>query len=285
MQRNDPCHCLSGKKYKKCCLSIDQACTIYEQDPYDIAFVAQIIPEVEDECERILEKLELDNDIIAAQEAISPLYHEYPNNYYVHFVRAICSFKEKKFTQAITQFEKVIQLNPCLPEAFYNLGQLYRREVKIPEFVACYKRILKIEPKNSALYLSAQHGLDELEQIIKETNGISLDQYIYGHKFFDKAFNHLHEKQYETAIALFEKVLSINPKHTQSFGNMGLAYSYLGKNKLAVECLDKALSIDPTYAPALINRETISMLQEGEKHTPEMETIHYYKSGMERILT
>ena len=62
---------------------------------------------------------------------------------------------------------------------------------------------------------------------------------------------------------------------------MALAYSALGEQKIALECLDKALLIDPIYATAQQNRKIIAQLEEGEKSFFQTEEISYYKEKLE----
>lgn len=50
----------------------------------------------------------------------------------------------------------------------------------------------------------------------------------------------------------------------QTYGNLGLAYAGLGNRQKALECLDKAIELDPEYEPALVNRLVVESLAEGE---------------------
>lgn len=72
------------------------------------------------------------------------------------------------------------------------------------------------------------------------------------------------------------RVLEQNPNHVQSYGNLGLAYAQLGKKALALECLDKALALDPGYEPARFNRLNVVQMQEGESLTARCEETEYY---------
>lgn len=81
---------------------------------------------------------------------------------------------------------------------------------------------------------------------------------------FDEAFECLKKEEHQKAISLFQQVLTLDPNHVQSYGNIALAHSTLGEQELALQYLDKALLLDPTYEPALENREHISRLKEGE---------------------
>lgn len=49
------------------------------------------------------------------------------------------------------------------------------------------------------------------------------------------------------AIECYKKALSIDPNYKSAYNSMGFALNGLNKNKEAIECYRKALSIDPNY--------------------------------------
>ncbi len=82
----------------------------------------------------------------------------------------------------------------------------------------------------------------------------------------------------DQAIIGFEKVLKFNPNHVQSHGNMGLCYSIPGEREKALKANNKALELDPDYAPAQINRTALLALKEGETFPGlEMNSVNYYR--------
>lgn len=91
----------------------------------------------------------------------------------------------------------------------------------------------------------------------------------------------IQRENYQEAISFFEQVLNLNPNHVQSYGNMALAHSALGEQKLALQYLDKALLLDPTYELAQQNRKNIMQLKEGEKSLFMMQKVSYYKEKFE----
>ncbi len=249
----------------------------FKQKAHNEYFNIEFIPEVSDECERILEHLDTGKDTASVKTDVERLYSQYPDNDEVNFLQGIYCIKENQFTDAISYFERSVQIFPYFSEAMYNLGGLYRKEVRIPESVDCFRRVLEIEEQNSDVSVCARRELDVLESIIKEHTGLTLNEYVESNLLFDRAFACLQDKKYEEAIPLFQKVLSVDPNHVQSYGNIALAHSALGKNKLALECLDKALLLDPGYGPALLNRRMIMQLSEGERNRAMMSRVEYYK--------
>jgi tetratricopeptide (TPR) repeat protein len=65
--------------------------------------------------------------------------------------------------------------------------------------------------------------------------------------------------------------------HVQSYGNMGLAYAGLGNRQKALECLNKAIELDPEYEPAMINRIAVERLRDGEAMADQVfNEVDYY---------
>jgi tetratricopeptide (TPR) repeat protein len=57
-------------------------------------------------------------------------------------------YNEKKLDQALAQFDKVVQENPQLPDAYYYRGLVYLNKNKIPEAKADFQKLLQIDPQS-----------------------------------------------------------------------------------------------------------------------------------------
>ncbi len=268
-ERNSPCPCGSGKKYKKCCL-------ISENERVQTS----VLSEVEEACDDALAKIEA-GDLLGADMDAWRLYRSYPDDPMVNFLKGVCCIQKKLYDAAISYFETAIQINPWFTEAYFNLAGLYRQEFKVPQSVACFKKIIEIEGDQDGLGKLAQKELDNLEKMIKTTSGQTLEEYLWGTALFDQAFECLRKQQSREAIALFQKVLELDPNHVQSYGNLALAHSALGEQKIALEYLDKALLLDPSYEPAQNNRKIIARLKEGVLNPCKMGEVFYYQEKLE----
>jgi len=71
------------------------------------------------------------------------------------------------------------------------------------------------------------------------------------------------------------RTIKITPKHVQSYGNLGICYSSLGRQEEALKAFDQAVALDPHYEPALINREIAASLKEGECLGAKVKTVEY----------
>ncbi len=108
-------------------------------------------------------------------------------------------------------------------------------------------------------------------------NRFSLDTYLNNSDTFNKAFAALQNREFISAISLFKRVLATDPKHVQSWGNLGLAYAGVGEKGKALECLDRALELDPEYEVAVVNRIAIEKLSEGECLEGKIDSVNYYR--------
>lgn len=279
VDRNAPCPCSSGKKYKKCCALKEFKESLPEQrspDSQNAPFITEINPKIEAECDRILEKLQATRKVSEAKAAARRLYLLHPNNHVVNFLQASCLIVEEKLDEAIPYLEKAVAVYPLFTEAYYNLANLYKQKGLLLESITCLKKVIKLNGKRGDIGKLAQEDLNSIENIIQENMKMPLDRYLQGAEFFQRAFRCLQEDKNEEAIVLFQQSLSIDPKHVQSYGNMALAYASLGKKQKALECLDKALSFDPEYEPAIINRRAIEQLNDNEELQGPVAEIFYY---------
>ncbi len=60
----------------------------------------------------------------------------------------------------------------------------------------------------------------------------------------------LNNKEYEMAIAQYNKAIAINPNLSEAYSNLGIAYKFIGDNKAAITHFEKALSYDSTLHDA-----------------------------------
>jgi len=276
--RNDPCPCGSGKKYKQCCLSREQAArpragALERDEP----FIAELRPDLDEAVDRVLRRLEqgagtrIESEITALFEK-NPDYHL--TNYAMGIYRAMVI---KDPAGAIRFFERAVKILPPFPEAHFNLGNAARQAFDIPKAVAAY-RAAERYAQDDGIAEMARKELQALEKILLKTTAFpTLDAYVANAQLFDRAFQFLTDRQFEQAVELFKRVLSENPTHVQSYGNLALAYAGLGRRSDAMACFDRALELDPRYQPALLNRRVMAQMREGEPFVPEaIQEVQFY---------
>lgn len=89
--------------------------------------------------------------------------------------------------------------------------------------------------------------------IIAESANYTRDQ--LGIALINRGQQHYENKDYDRAIADFQRAIPLNPKWVQlAYGNMGNCYYALGQDTRAIELYTRGIELDPDYASAYTAR-------------------------------
>jgi tetratricopeptide (TPR) repeat protein len=226
------------------------------------SFITEIMPDVDDRCDEALVLVDK-GDISRGQALLEDLRREHPNYHMVLYGIGVCHAMRGETDEAIACFERAVEIYPAFAHAQYNLGESYRAKHDLEKTVKSYEAAILADGSDGEIGALARKRLDEIKAIVEKC-GVSLSTYLRNRRTFDRGFVALQDGRSEAAIELFAQVLATENNHVQSYGNMGIAYARIGNRHKALECLNKALELDPEYEPALVNRLVIERLKEGE---------------------
>ena len=282
IDRNAPCSCGSGRKYKKCCAWKDAAARAAANPPGsgEEEFIAEIKTEVDVEVDRLLRRLE-HGDHQSVGAPLRSLHQRHPGYHMTNYAMGIyIGMVEDDPAGAIPFFEKAVHILPPFAEAHYNLGCSFMRTCRVGHAVAAFRKAMRYSTGEDGIAQLARDRITRLEQIVIEgPRFATLDAYIENEQLFDLAFENLNQRRYSEAVEMFGRALKQNPDHVQTHGNLALCLAGLGRKAAALASLDRALELDPTYEPARTNRKAIESMTEGEPFVPAMfvETEYYRK--------
>jgi tetratricopeptide (TPR) repeat protein len=274
--RNDPCPCGSGKKYKKCCLPREQAQRPRAPETEE-PFIAELRPDVDEAVDRALQRLER-GDGKQVEPEIAALLERHPDYHMTNYAMGVYQAVVAKQPAAAIRFlEKAVAIFPPFPEAYFNLGMAARQTLNVVQAVEAFRAAERYSEDDPVKEM-ARKELQWLEKtLLSNTSFRNLDAYLANARLFERAFQCLCHRQFDQAAELFQRVLSENSNHVQSYGNLALAYAGLGRRADALACLDRALELDPGYEPALQNRRVIAEMREGEPSIPDaIGQVEYY---------
>ena len=260
IDRKGPCPCGSGKKYKKCCAWKDATAraAVNPPAPAEPDFIAEIMPDVDAEVDRLLERLERGEDRSVRTRLMS-LYQKYPGYHMTNYVMGVyASVVEDDSITAIPYFEKVVRVLPVFAEAHYNLGCAFMKLCRIGPAVAAFRKAIQYSSGKGGIAKVAKDRITALERALsKDSAFTTLDAYIQNENLFSLAFENLTKQRYGEAAAMFDQALKHDPNHVQTHGNLALCLAGLGRKAAALASLDRALELDPTYEPARINEQAL----------------------------
>jgi tetratricopeptide (TPR) repeat protein len=236
-------------------------------------FITRLDPDLDDECDGALALIESGN-LAQGEARMQVLFKRRPDYHMVQYGMGVCCIKRENFGEAAEYFRRAVEIFPYFVEAHFNLGMVCSQLGDITGMIAALREVVRVGGDN-ALVAAARKRIDNFERHVREHNGISLDSFLENKETFDTALQKLGAGEYAAASELFNKVLSVVPAHLQSWGNLGLAYAGLGEKVRALECLNKALAIDPDYELAIVNKALVEELLEGERLEGNIESIDY----------
>ena len=130
--RNDRCPCGSGKKYKACCLTRDEAAE------RERLAAEQAGRDERAEARRL--ELRKERDAIAADFAASADLRDLDET-----VDAALRFvKEGKLEELETAARHILECYPDIPDGWEFLGHVHDKRGENRDAVACYRRVLEI---------------------------------------------------------------------------------------------------------------------------------------------
>lgn len=177
-----------------------------------------------------------------AEKHLSEVTRLQPENAGAHHWLGLCFQQLGQTDLAKRSYEKALSLNGKLYEAYFRLGTIAEEEDKPKEADAHYRKAIQINPryvksfvKLALLYLN--HDYPELALNVLTTAQSINDTDAEIHKFLGLAHQAL--KQYEQAIASFQKALKLKPGMYDAMYNLGMAYAAADNAKDAEVWLDR----------------------------------------------
>ena len=163
--------------------------------------------------------------------------------------RGIELLKEGKTNEAITEFQKAVQLDPNYVPARQNLGHAYDRQGRSEEAMAQYRKAAELDPKSSVVYnnlgvLYDKKGLydeaiGEFEKALQINPGDATALKNLETAKKNKAVIEERKK----AIAQAQQAVEANPKDPRAAYNLARLYAFHGQKEQAIEWVAKALKL------------------------------------------
>ena len=263
IDRNAPCPCGSGKKYKKCCLgkAAAQSTPSQSTQPVSQNFNAT---NVAPPSEQLLQAVALHQagKLDGAKAAYQSLLKENPDDCDALHYLGLIAFQQGDYADAARLIEQAIKLNGNIPAFHFNLGNAYKQLKQPDSAVDAYRKAAQLDPEflkayfNLGLALQAQGKLDEAAGHYRKALLIEPD--------FAEAYNNLGtalqtQGKPDEAIESYRKALALRPDFAEALNNLGNVLREDGRLDEAVEHYHQALVLRPDYADAHIGLAYLSL--------------------------
>ena len=157
-------------------------------------------------------------------------------------------------------FESGIKAHPADSSMLLAAGTYYFRSERQPRAVQLFKRNSELFPDNFnavAMYVQSLSYGDDWDTLAEESEK-AFSAFPQEAAFLNMRLMAFYNKNdYESVIKESERMVSLFPKDTtvalQAYSSIGDCHHLLGNEKLAFQAYEKALKINPAYAPVLNN--------------------------------
>ncbi|HSE42517.1 MAG TPA: tetratricopeptide repeat protein [Acidobacteriota bacterium] len=170
----------------------------------------------------------------------------------------------KDYAGAIAKYEAALTTNPALAEVHGDIARIYSEQGKYPEAIEAYKKFISAKPDNqeaklelAAIYLQ-QKNIDEAKALL---GGTSLDSITNPYTLYNLGVGFYNAGQTDEAIRYWEKAVSLDPKLTDAWLQLGFAYYAAGNIAKAKEALQKVIELEPGSDNAKSAQEFLASMQ------------------------
>jgi len=180
-----------------------------------------------------------------------------------HLAQAYCSQEKNK--EAEHHFKRSIDLEARNPNAHAFLGELLRKQNKFQESEKHLKIATRLAPKYFDAHLQLSKTYHELEKFQDSLKHGSIAAKIKPKSIFPylhMAYTFNKKGDLDSAVTMYKKVISMDPKCHNAIYNLGYSLKIQGKLKESLPYLDRAIALKSDYLDAHIARAQVKIALE-----------------------
>jgi tetratricopeptide (TPR) repeat protein len=241
--RNDPCPCGSGLKYKKCCLTTQDA----QHEPDEVeGFRAKAFKKMSDE------------NWLEAIDGFKSIMEQVSDPHIIIEATAACYDGLENYLMAAEFYEKALAVCPESRsfDLHYRLGVSRACAARVEKAIEAFQQCLELQ-NDSMQERQLIRILDNLEEIRQGKKSSDLFQIQVQ---LQRAFSDMEGEKYESAAARLERVAAMDPQNPAIFYNLGVAYAFLKREEEALAEFEKCVELKADYVEAWYNMGQICML-------------------------
>ncbi len=184
-----------------------------------------------------------------------PLYTSGPAKEWID--RGNNLYKEQKYDNALTCYDKALGLEPQSLEGWYGRANCLYAKGNYYEALLCFDRVLEFAPDHAITLNNKAYLLYKVANYQEALKCI--DKALEKNPHFVAALDTRGSiltslGEYEQALLCYDKAIEIDPQNAYIWNNKGLLLFKEGKYSEAISCYEKALEINPSYSEAENNR-------------------------------
>lgn len=178
--------------------------------------------------------------------------------------RAVAYRSIRKYELAVTDLDKILELNPNLPlslwmEFYFTRGTILQEKGDYDMALDNLDKAISLNPNNANYYLHRANTytlLKKYDLAIADYNK-SLEIMPFALTFYNRARLYDEKREFGQSIKDYTKAIELSPQFADAFSNRGLGYQMKGNLDLALRDFTTAISLNARDGVYYFNRANI----------------------------
>lgn len=170
---------------------------------------------------------------------------------------AVAFNRNKVWKDGIALWNDVIQKNPGVAFAHYNLGNAYKNKSDFQSAINAYTGAINVDSAYSTAWFNRAHAYGDIqkhkEAIADYSKVVELNPK-HQEGYYNRAVSCVALNQYDSAIVDYTTSLQLKPNDPGAYYSRGNMKAFKGKFEEAIPDYTKSIELDARYADAYNNR-------------------------------
>lgn len=178
-----------------------------------------------------------------------------PRNVELLFELAFCYEQNQLLEQAIVVYNRIIDIDSYMGEAWFNLGQVYFSRQDFHHALDAYEFALTIDPKDSLACLQKAHVFFQLDRFAEAIETYTEYKEMTSDKWQTDLFiGECYEKmeRFEEAMMHYNLSLEASPRNFEALTGIGVCLLELERFAESIEYIERALGLNEDASEAWV---------------------------------
>ena len=196
-----------------------------------------------------------------AEKAVTELLRKFPQDSNLQLLLGNIKYTVGLLGEAGTHYEKALELDPSLCQAWYKLGVCYVRMGKLNEALRAFRKNVAAECGSHAMSF---YWMGLINSFIGDDDN-ALEAFTLLHQESEESLLanfflaqlRMRRNEPEEALRLLQELLAVSPEFAEVHYLMGMVYESMHKNIEAIQCFRKTIELNPDDKRARLEYERL----------------------------
>lgn len=181
-------------------------------------------------------------DLDAAKARFERVVALVPENALAHYNLATIHSRQGRSQEAIRELKEALRHAPRHFLSHYGLALIYTGEGRFEEAFESLKNVVRFAPRTHPVYQDAKRKVEGIMQYLQQARGQAEAQ-----AAFREGISLVEQKEFEQALAKFEKAIELDSSNAFYHYNAGILYVELNRLEDAYKAFKEAVRLKPDH--------------------------------------